>query len=414
MRRIRVSPRRFVLLLAALLAGCSGDSGSSPPLERGFVGPASLDLRRDIPMQSGTVATVRHGEPLEITQLRRRFVRVRAAQGTEGWTEQRNLLTAQELAALKLVAERARKLSSQGEATSYDALNVHAEPYRASPSFHRISEGEKVEVVWHRLAPRTAPSRPPLIVPSKAAPAPMRRKESARQRPTAPAPPKPPENWLELSKHSTAGRGLRPGAFPAGQEKPAEPAPVDDWSLVRTPGGQSGWVLSRRLYMAIPDEVAQYAEGRRITAYFPLGDAQDGGKRHWLWTTIDGGFHPYQFDSFRVFIWNQRRGRYETAYIERNLKGYFPTLVHPVKLAAGDTHPGFSTCIEKKDGNLYRRHYAFITNIVRFAFEEPCALPDFDKPAEPVRVASRPAPAAGPSLLAGLKQRVHALRALLR
>ena len=51
-------------------------------------------------------------------------------------------------------------------------------------------------------------------------------------------------------------------------------------------------------------------------------------KHNWLWTTIAKGLQPYEFDSARVFVWSQRRHRYETAYIERKLKGYYPVEVH--------------------------------------------------------------------------------------
>ena len=62
---------------------------------------------------------------------------------------------------------------------------------------------------------------------------------------------------------------------------------TDGWSLIRTPAGQAGWVLTRLVSMAIPDEVAQYAEGKRIVSYFPLGTVQDDDKKKniWLWTT---------------------------------------------------------------------------------------------------------------------------------
>jgi len=134
--------------------------------------------------------------------------------------------------------------------------------------------------------------------------------------------------------------------------------------------------------MAIPDDVAQYAEGRRIVSYFSLGKLQDGEvkKDIWLWTTITDGPHPYDFESFRVFIWSMRRHRYETAHIERNLKGYAPVLLKDIEFstsgkskgAAAATYPGFSVCIEKKDGQRYRREYALLTNVVRFAGEYPC------------------------------------------
>ena len=43
---------------------------------------------------------------------------------------------------------------------------------------------------------------------------------------------------------------------------------MEDCNLVRSKEGRTGWVLTRALRMAIPYEVAQYAEGHRITAYF--------------------------------------------------------------------------------------------------------------------------------------------------
>ena len=88
---------------------------------------------------------------------------------------------------------------------------------------------------------------------------------------------------------------------------------------MRRPADKSGWVLTRRLRMAIPDDVAQYAEGHRIVSYFSLGKVQDGDqpKDIWLWTTVGDGARPYDFDSFRVFVWSVRRHRYETEYIER-------------------------------------------------------------------------------------------------
>jgi hypothetical protein len=92
-----------------------------------------------------------------------------------------------------------------------------------------------------------------------------------------PKPPGPPANWLDLSRTGPSGDTENPPAGDAGQK----PTPADDWSLVRTSGGQSGWVFTRRLWMAVPDEVAQYAEGHRIVSYFSLGEVRDGDQtRH--------------------------------------------------------------------------------------------------------------------------------------
>jgi hypothetical protein len=188
---------------------------------------------------------------------------------------------------------------------------------------------------------------------------------------------------------------------------------MDDWSLIRDASGQSGWVLTRRLVMSIPDEVAQYAEGRRICAYFPLGETRDGDKvkPSWLWTTVEKGLEPHDFDSFRVFVWSLRRHRYETAHIERNLKGFFPVLTHQVAAPKGKDSagkvPGFSILVEKKDGLRYRRSFAFVENRVRFSGEERVdqATPE----ASPKQPAESPKPEPPPRdpLLTRMKRQVH-------
>lgn len=161
---------------------------------------------------------------------------------------------------------------------------------------------------------------------------------------------------MELSKE----RELPPDPEPPEQEKEEPTAPQvapDDWTLVRTASGQSGWVLTRRIYMAIPDEVAQYAEGRRITSYFSLGKVQDEDQKKdiWLWTTITAGVHPYDFDNYRVFVWNVKRHRYETAYIQRRIVGYFP-----VEAQQG----AFSVLLEDEDGKRRRHHFSLLGNRV--------------------------------------------------
>jgi hypothetical protein len=144
---------------------------------------------------------------------------------------------------------------------------------------------------------------------------------------------------------------------------------MEDWTLVGISKTQAGWVVTRNLVMAIPDEVAQYAEGHRITSYFSLSEVRDGDqvKHNWLWTTISKGLESYEFDSARLFVWSQRRHRYETAYIEKKLKGYYPVEVH----ADGLAPPSFSLIVEEKDGVRYRRTYAFQGYHVRMIAKSP-------------------------------------------
>lgn len=371
------APAAAVFALALLAAGCGDPADRSESLGEAWVGPATLNLRNEIPLNSGVAATLKHGQRVEIVQRRRRFIKVRARGGAEGWIEQHLLLSAAEMEALRDLNERAARLHSHGAATVFDLLNVHTTPARQAPSFTQVKQGDRMEVLLHRRLPRVTQERPPLIPPPPKRPPPARKRRSkpSEELPAPPSPPGPPENWLELSRTNLPD--------PEPEPEPPKPVPTDDWTLVRLPSGQAGWVLSRPLYMAIPDEVAQYAEGQRITSYFSLGEVQDGElkKHNWLWTTSSRSAEGIEFDSFRVFIWSLRRHRYETAYIERRLRGHFPVEIHPVKLGE-TTYPGFSVCTEREGGERVRRSFAFIVNVVRSAGEGPCkALPHI--PTEP-------------------------------
>jgi hypothetical protein len=275
---------------------------------------------------------------------------------------------------------------------------VHTQPARQSPSFVQVKEKEKMDVLTHVVTPRADAPRKPLIPPTpkkaKAAARKPAKNQAKYPAPPMPKPPAPPPDWLDLSKTDQPDE-----AAPTEEEiDDTTPAPADEWSLIRTASGQTGWVLTRRLVMAIPDEVAQYAEGRRIVSYFRLGEVRDGGEKKptWLWTTIGEGAQPYDFDSFRVFVWSQRRHRYETAYIERNLKGYAPVLLREVEFSTrgkvkGEPvhYPGFSICIEKQDAQRYRQEFALPTaETVRFAGERSC-----EAPAAPVLTVRAPASA---------------------
>jgi hypothetical protein len=369
----------------AVLAGCGAGGGShgAPAIGEAYVGPAQLKIRGDIPLESPTVATVKHGDRLDILGRRRRFFRVRTPGGAEGWTDERQLLNVQEMDDLKDLAERAAKMPAQGQGTTFGGnLNVHTQPNRLAPSFMQIKDKEKVDVLASMVFPRTDLVREPLLPRTPKKVTTLVRKPAREPKYPPPPMPKPPAvtpNWQELSKTNPD-----PEAAPDAEEAPAEkPIATDDWSLVRTKSGQTGWVLTRQLLMAIPDEVAQYAEGHRIVSYFSLAETVDGDQKKptWLWTTTGGGTEQYDFDSFRVFVWSLRHHRYETAYIERNLEGYSPVLVREVEYAPGKAgtapvkYPGFSVCTQKKDGQRYRREFALLGNVVRFAGEQPCEPP---------------------------------------
>lgn len=346
--------RTFILCAAASICAllCSCDAAKNETfapntIGEGYVAPAQLNLRRELTGKSANVAVLKHGDHVSIIDVRRKFVKIRSVKGVEGWVDAAQLLSADQMAALRAETARNLQLPSQGTAGVYEPLNMHIQPNRQSPALARISEGESVAVLRHQLTSKNAPP-PKLGQLLKERPQPTRRrKEKAAKTlrlPPPPPAPKAPENWQELSPEripgaeSTAESKARKEAEAAARkaEELSKPVVLEDWTLVRLkpPGAKSpvtGWVLTRNLVMSIPDEVAQYAEGKRITSYFDLGTVKDeemGVRHNWLWTTVTGQ-HPFDFDAWRVFLWNRRRHRYETSFRQRDVEGYYPVRVDP-------------------------------------------------------------------------------------
>jgi hypothetical protein len=375
----------FLSLLLVITAACDQKAAEEPVIGHAFAGPASLNLHKDIDTKSPVIVIAHHGDPLDIVAQRRRWYKVRTAKGIEGWTSDNQLLDTAQMKRLKALAAETAGQPSQGVATTFAALNVHSEPSRVSPSFVQIKEHEKVDVIAHKVTPRVASAPKRVLIPARPKPEKKKgRDEKASKVPLPPPPSAPavPSDWVELSQ--------------PGQTKPDDSAaaqgPRDDWTLIRTDTGQSGWVLTSALFLAIPDEVAQYAEGHRITSYFSLGKINDGDEKKdiWLWTTSEMLGEDYDFDGYRVFVWSLRRHRYETAYIQRRERGFFPVLAK-----TGE----FSVCLEREDGTRARKQYVMMGNAVRPAGDKPCQngteQEQESQPQELVRTTQQTAPAKG-------------------
>lgn len=356
--RMRSRAGFIAVCSALLLASCSQGPERQPALGEAYAGPLQLKVREALVARSKAVDTLKHGDRVELLGQRRSFYRIRTERGREGWVDGRQLLAAQEMEALKRLAERAAKAPSQGAATVLDPLNVHTAPYRQAPSFRQIQPEERVEVIaYERVARKPYAPAPLLASKSTAGNAKVRprtkQKVQAEPLMKPPVPGLPPD-WQELSR---TARGE--------EEKPAQPPPVptDEWALVRCKDGSAGWVLARMLYMSIPDDVAQYAERARIMAYFQVGSmrAKSAEKPVWLWAAQSQRNSEFDFDSLRIFVWSTKRGRWETAFIERGLKGRLPIELWHGKAGVA----GFDVIVEESGGHTVKRRYAWQDGIYR-------------------------------------------------
>lgn len=357
-----------ILILCTI--GCKTAQGPEGPIA--YVAPQTLTVRRELAEKNSTAALLNHGDRVDVLETRRRFVKVRTSGGVEGWVDAAQLLTADQMAKIQEDSQRALKMPSEGSAGVFEPLNIHIEPSRQSPAFARIPDGASVQVLGQRLVARgNGPAKAPVFnIPKPESHRASRKKKEQSDFPfPRPKPPKAPAGADQL----VAG-----APKPVESAEPAKPPVLESWTLVRTKDRQVGWVLSRNLVMSIPDEVAQYAEGRRITSYFDLGEVVDeekGPKHDWLWTTSSEA-EPFDFDSWRVFIWNRRHHRYETSYRQRDVEGYFPVLVQSAD--AGSAARSFQLLVREDDGRLWLRTYSF-DGVLIHAVGRTLYQPDGDK-----------------------------------
>ena len=117
----------------------------------------------------------------------------------------------------------------------------------------------------------------------------------------------------------------------------------------------------------VPLDVAQYAEGQRIVAFFVLHQVQDGDKKVPEYLTAvtepkDG--LPFDFNQIRVFTWNARHHRYETAYRER-VDGVLPITISRETFEKEGELPVFVIRVQDDSGKVTERKYKLNTPMVR-------------------------------------------------
>jgi hypothetical protein len=98
-----------------------------------------------------------------------------------------------------------------------------------------------------------------------------------------------------------------------------------------------------------------------------LNQVQDGDKKVPQYLTVltepkDG--LPFDFNQIRVFTWNVKRHRYETAYRER-LQGDLPVTVSRENFDKEGELPVFILRVKDDDGNIAERKYKLNTPMVR-------------------------------------------------
>jgi SH3-like domain-containing protein len=364
-----------VVAIAAItlsLAGCRHSGGRV--LEIAYVSGVEVNLRDRVAAVYEKAGLVKNGDRVEVLDHDRRFVKVRTASGQMGWMEQRYLVGEQVFNELqKLTAENAND-PVQALGIARNGTNLHVEPGRETEHLYQILSGEKLSLLKRGTADKNAPpparAAPPI---PKSSEKPVAKEEVVPAPPRlAGAPPKPPafayEKTQQTPSEATSGTPSAKAPSVAAQTKPAGPTSViEDWWLVRDSHGRVGWVLARMVDLDVPLEVAQYAEGQRIMALFTLDEVQDGDKKipqYLMALTEPKDGMPFDFNQFRVFTWNVRRHRYETAYRER-IEGMLPVTIAHEDFGKEGVLPVFVIRVLDEDGKTSERKYKLNSPIVR-------------------------------------------------
>jgi hypothetical protein len=294
-------------------------------LEVNYVSAPQATLRDQVAAIYNRVGTVKNGERVDVLDHEKRFARVRTGSGLEGWIEDRYLVNQQTYDQVEKLTQDNLNDPVQAPGILRNDTNLHVTPGRETEHLYQLSSGAKVS----------------------------------------------------LLKRATAEKQI--GAVPVETKaggKAAGPV-LEDWWLARDTQNRVGWVLARMVDIDIPLDVAQYAEGQRIVAVFVLDQVHDESKEgtnknvpQYLCALTDphDGL-PYDFDQIRVFTWNVKKHRYETAYHEHGLNGVLPITVTTEDFGKEGNLPVFVVRVKDSQGNVVDRKYKLNTPIVRRVLE---------------------------------------------
>ena len=378
--------QRFLpICCLVLLSACHRNGGRV--LEVAYVSGVQAFLRDRVAQVYEKTGIVKNGDRVEVLDHDRRFVKVRTATGVTGWVEQRYLVGQD-------VYDQIQKLTAdnlndpvQAQGATRNDTNLHVEPGRDTEHLYQISAGEKLLLLKRGTAEKSSGVTPPRATSfgekEKDKNKQTKKEDAGRAKIEVPKnevknKDKNKDASKEVSKEDKGKTPAPEKAEEKGPEKAPEKIPdktqdqkpagvIEDWWLVRDTHNRVGWVLARMIDLDVPLDVAQYAEGQRIVAFFVLDQVQDGDKKVSQYLTVltepkDG--LPFDFNQIRVFTWNVRRHRYETAYRER-MEGVLPVTIAQENFDKEGVLPVFAIREKDDSGNIIVRKYKLNTPIVR-------------------------------------------------
>jgi hypothetical protein len=322
-------------------------------LGEAYVGERSATLWNSVAQVREPLDTLHYGDRVDVVGKHNDNIKVRTAIGQIGWVDGRYLM---DPALWQRSAELLKEVVSmpvQAQGRTKVATNLRVEPGRTAARLYQFGRGVPVEVVGRAVADWVQVSD---------------EKENAPQDTKK-------EDWFLI-------RGI--ATRPPGESTVARAAET----TTTQPGDQSvpiaGWVIARFVELEIPDPVRDETNSANIRpiAWFELNRVSDpsGDKIQYLVAGTKGPEgQPCDFTTTRVYTWNIRKERYETAFIENDLCGALPVLVG--KSPKGDPEFRF----REMNGNREERVYRLMQTVVRRIREDGAVTKKSSRAARPAK-----------------------------
>lgn len=253
--------RVICLAFAIVLAACT--PSREPSVDHATVVANNASVRMRNSSTSRTLRTLDSGDKVDVLERQDNWYRIRYNNEVQGWMEESTVVTNATLDRVQEMVVAAQNQPPQNTASLHDDANLRTEPGRDTTIIRRMDGGTTLEVL-DRVTKRRSSSD----------------------------------------------------------------SSLDMWLKVRTSPTEVGWVYEGLVDFDVPPELALYTEGRTYTAVQRINQVQDSLAGPINWYVVGErrpGVDPHiDFDGIRVYTWNLRRHRYETAFRTRDLRGVYP------------------------------------------------------------------------------------------
>jgi hypothetical protein len=330
------------------------------------------------------------GDRVEILKRSNADTFVRTTAGLEGWMDGRALIDEADWQREVKLQSTAHAIPIQATGHTKVFTNIRLEAGRDATRIYQLTGGVPLAIVGR--AAIEVPATP--SVPSGgsstnlgAAPASSKTKSSKTdERPKT-------EDWVliyPIPPRPASGGGAPQTSTPGSAQGNQGDMVMGRDPAQRQSGGPgaqkipplAGWVLARFIELDLPETLRDYATsaGMRPVAWFVLNYVSDDaeGKPQYLMAGNHGGSggesEACDFNSLRVYTYGATRRRYETAYVEGNLCGFFPIRVAK-QARTGDPEFRFNSLDSggTPEERVYTMHQTSVRRIRELETSKPSA-----------------------------------------